>query len=227
MIQLTDITKTYGPLTVLHSVSLSIPRGKITAIIGPSGAGKTTLLQILGTLDRPDSGTVTYDGTDVTRLNDKALSDFRCRNIGFVFQFHRLLPEFTALENAALPAVIAGSRRKDAYAEGRRLLEALDMGHRLNHRPAELSGGERQRVAVARALVNKPMVILADEPTGSLDSRNRAEIESLFMRLRDDFGHTLVIVTHDTSMASIADTVITLADGRVVSVTDKETTDTY
>lgn len=217
MIQLSDISKSYGQLTVLHNISLTIPKGKITAIIGPSGAGKTTLLQILGTLDRPDSGTVSYDGTDVTGLADKALSNFRCSNIGFVFQFHRLLPEFTALENVALPAIIAGRKRSEAYAEGRRLLESLDMGHRMSHRPTELSGGERQRVAVARALINKPMVILADEPTGSLDSHNRAEIESLFTRLRDEFGHTLVIVTHDPNMAAIADGVITLADGHVVS----------
>lgn len=225
MIELTDITKSFGSLRVLHSVSLSIPKGKITAIIGPSGAGKTTLLQILGTLDLPDSGRVMYDGVDVTKLNDKSLSQFRGLNIGFVFQFHRLLPEFTALENAALPAIIAGRKRSEAYAEARRLLEALDMGHRLEHRPGELSGGERQRVAVARALINKPMVILADEPTGSLDSHNRAEIEQLFTRLRDEFGHTLVIVTHDAGMTDIADVVVTLSDGRVVSVTNNEKND--
>lgn len=225
MIELTDITKSFGSLRVLHSVSLSIPKGKITAIIGPSGAGKTTLLQILGTLDLPDSGRVMYDGVDVTKLNDKSLSQFRGLNIGFVFQFHRLLPEFTALENAALPAIIAGRKRSEAYAEARRLLEVLDMGHRLEHRPGELSGGERQRVAVARALINKPMVILADEPTGSLDSHNRAEIEQLFTRLRDEFGHTLVIVTHDAGMTDIADVVVTLSDGRVVSVTNNEKND--
>ena len=173
MIEIHNVTKSYGPLTVLHNVSLSIPEGEIMAIVGPSGAGKTTLLQIAGSLDRPDSGKVIFNGTDIFTLKDRQLSEFRNRNIGFVFQFHQLLPEFSALENVALPAIIAGRSHKEADEEARHLLEELGMGHRLSHKPAELSGGEKQRTAIARALINHPEVVFADEPTGSLDSHNR------------------------------------------------------
>lgn len=216
MIEVRNVTKSYGALTVLQDVSLTVPEGEIMAIVGPSGAGKTTLLQIAGTLDRPDNGTVLFDGTDVLALKDKKLSEFRNRNIGFVFQFHQLLPEFTALENVAMPALIAGLKKKESFAEAQRLLEDLGMGHRLSHRPAELSGGEKQRTAIARALVNRPKIVFADEPTGSLDSKNRKEIEDIISRLRHDTGQTFVIVTHDRGMASIADTTVEMADGRIV-----------
>lgn len=218
MIQLTDISKSYGQLTVLHNISLSIEPGEIMAIVGPSGAGKTTLLQIAGSLDRPDSGHVSYDGTDITQLGDKRLSNFRNSNIGFVFQFHQLLPEFTAEENVALPALIGGRRHRDALSEARRLLDLLGLTNRMTHRPAQLSGGERQRCAIARALINNPKVVLADEPTGSLDSANRREIQEVFRRLRQDFGHTFVIVTHDPSMAEVADRVVSMADGRITEI---------
>lgn len=216
MIEISNVTKSYGALTVLHDVSLTVPEGKIMAIVGPSGAGKTTLLQIAGTLDRPDSGSVRFDGTDLLTLKDRKLSEFRNRHIGFIFQFHQLLPEFSALENAALPALIAGRGRKEAFAEAERLLRDLGLGTRLSHRPAELSGGEKQRTAIARALVNKPRIVLADEPTGSLDSRNRAEIQEIISGLRDTLGQTFVIVTHDRDMTSIADTTVKMADGRIV-----------
>lgn len=216
MIEISNVTKSYGALTVLHDVSLTVPEGKIMAIVGPSGAGKTTLLQIAGTLDRPDSGSVRFDGTDLLTLKDRKLSEFRNRHIGFIFQFHQLLPEFSALENAALPALIAGRGRKEAFAEAERLLRDLGLGTRLSHRPAELSGGEKQRTAIARALVNKPRIVLADEPTGSLDSRNRAEIQEIISGLRDNLGQTFVIVTHDRDMTSIADTTVKMADGRIV-----------
>lgn len=217
MIEIRNVTKSYGPLTVLHNVSLSIPEGEIMAIVGPSGAGKTTLLQIAGTLDRPDSGSVWCDNTDLFRLKDKKLSEFRNLNIGFVFQFHQLLPEFSALENVAMPALIAGRKRKNAFREAESLLNDLGLAHRLSHRPAELSGGEKQRAAIARALINKPRVVLADEPTGSLDSRNRQEIQDIITRLRHELGQTFVIVTHDRDMASIADTIVEMADGRIVA----------
>lgn len=216
MIEISNVTKSYGALTVLHDVSLTVPEGKIMAIVGPSGAGKTTLLQIAGTLDRPDSGSVRFDGTDLLSLKDRKLSEFRNRHIGFIFQFHQLLPEFSALENAALPALIAGRGRKESFAEAERLLRNLGLGERLSHRPAELSGGEKQRTAIARALVNKPRIVLADEPTGSLDSRNRAEIQDIISGLRDSLGQTFVIVTHDQDMTSIADTTVKMADGRIV-----------
>lgn len=222
MITLTDITKTYGPLTVLDHISLDITPGQITAIVGPSGAGKTTLLQIAGSLASPDSGRVCYDGTDITTMRDKTLSRFRNQNIGFVFQFHRLLPEFTALENVSLPALIGGRRRREAEQEARRLLERLGLGGRLDHRPAQLSGGERQRCAIARALVNHPTVVLADEPTGSLDSHNRTEVQEIFRRLRSELGQTFVIVTHDPTMAAVADRVVSMADGRITGITTTE-----
>lgn len=216
MIQLRDITKRYDTLTVLKGVSLDIERGEIVAIVGPSGAGKTTLLQIMGTLERPDSGTVAYDGTDVTTLGAARMARFRNRNIGFVFQFHQLLPEFDVVENIAMPALIAGRSRAEAMAEARRLASDLGLGERLQHRPAALSGGERQRVAVARALINNPAVVLADEPSGSLDSHNSRELHRLFFDLRDRLGQTFVIVTHNESLAADADRVIRMADGEIL-----------
>lgn len=216
VIEIKNVTKSYGPLTVLHDVSLTVPEGEIMAIVGPSGAGKTTLLQIAGTLDRPDSGKVLFDGTDLFSLKDKKLSQFRNLHIGFVFQFHQLLPEFSALENVAMPALIAGRKKKEAFAEAEKLLGDLGLGHRLAHKPAELSGGEKQRAAIARALVNRPRIVLADEPTGSLDSKNREEIQSIISRLCRELGQTFVIVTHDREMASIADRTVEMADGRIV-----------
>ncbi len=216
MIEIRNVTKSYGPLTVLHDVSLSIPEGKIMAIVGPSGAGKTTLLQIAGTLDRPDTGTVVFDGIDLFSLKDKKLSAFRNSHIGFVFQFHQLLPEFSALENVAMPALIAGRSRKVAFEEARRLLDDLGLSHRTDHKPAELSGGEKQRTAIARALINSPKIVLADEPTGSLDSRNRKEIQEIISRLCRERGQSFVVVTHDREMASIADCVVEMADGKIV-----------
>lgn len=216
MIEVRNITKAFGPLTVLHDVSLTIPEGKITAVVGPSGAGKTTLLQIAGTLDRPDSGQVLFDGTDVLTLKDRKLSQFRNRNIGFVFQFHQLLPEFSALENVAMPALIGGDKRSASFERAESLLRDLGMGHRLDHKPAQLSGGERQRVAIARALVNNPSVVFADEPTGSLDSHNRSEIQDIISRLRDERNQTFVIVTHDRDLTGIADNTVQMIDGRIV-----------
>lgn len=218
MISLRGIRKSYGNLTVLDGIDLDIRPAEIVSIVGPSGAGKTTLLQILGTLDRPDSGTVSYDGQMVLDLPDNRLARFRNRNIGFVFQFHQLLPEFTTLENAALPALIGGESRAEAFARAEGLLRDLGLGERLGHRPSQLSGGERQRAAVARALVNKPSVILADEPSGSLDSRNRRELHDLFIDLRAKTGTTFVIVTHDESLADRSDRIVHMADGRVTSV---------
>ncbi len=212
-----SITKKYGDLTVLSDIDLSVNKGEIVAVTGPSGAGKTTLLQILGTLDKPTSGKVLYDGKEVTDLNDKALSRFRNLNIGFVFQFHLLLPEFTVLENVAMPTLIAGKRRRDAEASARKLIDYLGLSDRASHRPAQLSGGERQRAAVARALINEPSIVFADEPTGSLDSANRNELQQLFFNLRNDFGHTFVIVTHDSTLAQSADRIINLKDGRIIS----------
>lgn len=218
MISLRGIRKSYGNLTVLDGIDLDISPAEIVSIVGPSGAGKTTLLQILGTLDRPDSGTVSYDGQMVLDLPDNRLARFRNRNIGFVFQFHQLLPEFTTLENAALPALIGGESRAEAFARAEGLLRDLGLGERLGHRPAQLSGGERQRAAVARALVNKPSVILADEPSGSLDSRNRRELHDLFIDLRAKTGTTFVIVTHDESLADRSDRIVHMADGRITSI---------
>ncbi len=200
---------------MLKGIDLDIGKGEVVSIVGPSGAGKTTLLQIMGTLDRPDSGTVTYDGEEVMRLRESRLARFRNRNIGFVFQFHRLLPEFNVEENVAMPALIAGDRRSEAFAKARKIIDYLGLSDRFSHRPAQLSGGERQRVAVARALVNNPRVVLADEPSGSLDSRNRQELHRLFFDLRRDLGQTFVIVTHDESLAADTDRIIHIRDGRV------------
>ena len=217
MIELLNINKSYGNLRVLTDISLSIGSNEIITIVGPSGAGKTTLLQIAGSLDRPDSGEVINDGEPNFKMNDRRLSSFRNRNIGFVFQFHQLLPEFTAQENVAMPALIGGVSRRKAMERAAELLDTLGLGERLTHRPAEMSGGERQRTAFARALVNEPKVIFADEPTGSLDSRNRDEIRALIADLRQRFSQTFVIVTHDPSMNAIADRVINMADGRIVA----------
>jgi lipoprotein-releasing system ATP-binding protein len=217
MINIQQLNKYYGNLQVLKDIDLEINKGEIMAIVGPSGAGKTTLLQIAGTLDRPDSGRVIYDGVELSRLNDKKLSAFRNANIGFIFQFHRLLPEFTAVENAAMPAMIAGMSLSKAKAKAMELLEVLGIADRSHHKPGEMSGGECQRVAIARALINSPQVIFADEPTGSLDSENRREIERLIATLRQEYGHTFVIVTHDMTLAEIADRTITMTDGMIIT----------
>ena len=215
MIDIKGITKSFGSLQVLKGIDLHINKGEVVSIVGPSGAGKTTLLQIIGTLDRPDEGSVVVDGIDVSKLSQRKLSDFRNQHIGFVFQFHQLLPEFTALENIMIPAFIAGKSRKEAKARAEELLDFMGLSERAHHKPAELSGGEKQRVAVARALVNNPAVILADEPSGSRDSHNKAELHQLFFDLRDKFGQTFVIVTHDEGLASITDRTIHLKDGMV------------
>lgn len=213
------MTKSYGTLTVLHDISLTIPEGEIMAIVGPSGAGKTTLLQIAGTLDRPDSGSVYFDNTDLFSLKDRKLSEFRNKNIGFVFQFHQLLPEFSAMENVAMPALIAGRKRSDAFEAARNLLDLLGLSARVDHKPAQLSGGEKQRTAIARALINKPRIVFADEPTGSLDSHNRGEIQDIISDLRHSMNQTFVIVTHDSGMASIADRIVNMADGIITGET--------
>lgn len=216
MIEVKDIYKSFDKLQVPKGVSLSISDGEMLTIVGPSGAGKTTLLQIIGSLERADSGSVKFDGEDITKMKDAKLARFRNRNMGFVFQFHRLLPEFTLEENVALPALIAGARRADAFNRAGRLLDELGLGARLDHRPSQLSGGERQRAAVARALVNDPKVILADEPTGSLDSHNRAELYKLFFDLRVATGKTFIIVTHDDTLALNSDRVIRMQDGVII-----------
>lgn len=215
MIQARGIQKHFGPLQVLKGIDLDIVPGHVTAIVGPSGAGKTTLLQILGTLSVPDSGTVTYDSDNPFTLSDRRLSEFRNRRIGFVFQKHRLLPEFNLLENVAMPALISGNSRREAFEKARTLIKRLGLGHRLEHRPAELSGGECQRASVARTLINSPQVILADEPSGSLDSQNKNELHRLFFELRDEIGATFVIVTHDETLASDCNHVIHMLDGRI------------
>lgn len=215
MIEVRDIVKSYDKLRVLDGVSLDIGRGEIVAVTGPSGAGKTTLLQIVGSLERADSGSVSYEGTRLETLGEKALARFRNVNIGFIFQFHQLLPEFTLLENVEMPALIGGRSRAEARRRAMELIEYLGLGDRTTHKASQLSGGERQRAAVARALVNNPRVVLADEPTGSLDSRNRAELHRLFFDLRRDMGHTFVIVTHDENLAADADRIIRLTDGHI------------
>ena len=220
MIDIKNITKSFGSLQVLKGIDLHINRSEVVSIVGPSGAGKTTLLQIIGTLDRPDSGSVLVDSVDVTKLSQKRLSDFRNQHIGFVFQFHQLLPEFTALENVMIPAYIAGISQREAKLRAQELLQFMGLNDRASHKPNELSGGEKQRVAVARALVNKPAIILADEPSGSLDSKNKEELHQLFFDLRDKFGQTFVIVTHDEQLANITDRTIHLKDGMLESPTN-------
>jgi lipoprotein-releasing system ATP-binding protein len=216
MIDIQNISKSFGSLQVLKGISLHIHKGEVVSIVGPSGAGKTTLLQIMGTLDRPDAGTVRIDGTEVSRLKEKALSAFRNRHIGFVFQFHQLLPEFTALENVMIPALIAGTPASQARDRARQTLESLGLADRLTHKPQELSGGEQQRVAVARALINRPSVIFADEPSGSLDSAHKQELHRLFFDLRDRLGQTFVIVTHDEGLAALTDRTIHMVDGQIL-----------
>lgn len=217
MIQLEGITKSFGSLQVLKGIDLTIHQGEIVSIVGPSGAGKTTLLQIMGTLDKPDAGTVSIDGENLSLLKEKALSAFRNQKIGFVFQFHQLLPEFTALENIMIPAFIAGVSSKEAEVRAVELLQFMGLSERASHKPNELSGGERQRVAVARALINNPVVILADEPSGSLDSRNKEELHQLFFQLREKFGQTFVIVTHDEGLSQLTDRTIYMLDGTIVT----------
>ena len=212
MIELSGITKSFGTLQVLKGIDLLIGKGEIVSIVGPSGAGKTTLLQIMGTLDKADAGTVILNGTEVNRLKEKELSAFRNQQIGFVFQFHQLLPEFTALENVMIPA---GASSGDAMKRAKETLDFLGLAERASHKPAELSGGEKQRVAVARALINSPAVILADEPSGSLDTRNKEELHQLFFDLRDKLGQTFVIVTHDETLAKLTDRTIHMVDGRI------------
>ena len=216
MIEIKGVTKSFGSLQVLKGLDLCIEKGEIVSIVGPSGAGKTTLLQILGTLDKPDSGSVVVDGIETSTLSTNKLSEFRNRHLGFVFQFHQLLPEFTAIENIMIPAYIAGMKPKEARNRAEELLAFMGLSDRATHKPNELSGGEKQRVAVARALMNNPAVILADEPSGSLDSKNKEELHKLFFELRDKFGQTFVIVTHDETLATLTDRTIHLKDGRIV-----------
>ena len=216
MIEIKGVTKSFGSLQVLKGIDLCIEKGEIVSIVGPSGAGKTTLLQILGTLDKPDSGSVVVDGIETSTLSTNKLSEFRNRHLGFVFQFHQLLPEFTAIENIMIPAYIAGMKPKEARNRAEELLAFMGLSDRATHKPNELSGGEKQRVAVTRALMNNPAVILADEPSGSLDSKNKEELHKLFFELRDKFGQTFVIVTHDETLATLTDRTIHLKDGRIV-----------
>lgn len=216
MLRAVNIHKSFDSLEVLKGIDLTVNDGEIVAIVGPSGAGKTTFLQILGTLDTPTSGNVYYGDTDISTLRGRKLADFRCHNIGFVFQFHQLLPEFNVIENVMMPALIGGRKRSEAEAEAKRLIEYMGLSDRITHRPNQLSGGERQRAAVARALINNPAVILADEPSGSLDSANRKDLHRLFFDLRRDMGTTFVIVTHDNNFAADADRIITIRDGKVV-----------
>ena len=219
MITVQNITKSFGSLQVLKGIDLHINKGEVVSIVGPSGAGKTTLLQIIGTLDRPDAGSVCIDQVDVTTLSQKKLSDFRNQRLGFVFQFHQLLPEFTAIENIMIPAFIAGKGRKEAKERAEELLTFMGLADRARHKPNELSGGEKQRVAVARALVNNPQVILADEPSGSLDTQNKQELHQLFFDLRDKYGQTFVIVTHDEQLATLTDRTIHMRDGLLTPLT--------
>ena len=217
MIEIKNIHKSYGSLEVLKGIDAVIEQGEIVSIVGASGAGKTTLLQIVGTLDKPDCGEILYDGRRVDNLPDREMARFRNGNIGFVFQFHQLLPEFTSLENVMIPALIGGGNQSDAEQEAKRILDFLGLSDRLGHKPAQLSGGEKQRVAVARALINRPSVILADEPSGSLDSKNKIELHKLFFDLRDEFKQTFVIVTHDETLARMTDRTLFMKDGSIVS----------
>ena len=222
MIEIENINKFYGKFHVLRDLTLSIGKGEIVSIVGPSGAGKTTLLQIMGTLDAPDSGAVRYDGVDVLHMRSRELSRFRNRNIGFVFQFHQLLPEFTTAENVAIPAMIGGMKQNEATKRAMELLDFMGLTERAGNKPSQLSGGERQRAAVARALINNPAVILADEPSGSLDSQNKQELHRLFFRLRDEMQQTFVIVTHDESLAGDTDRIIHMNDGQIVTPPDRQ-----
>ena len=216
MIICQNIIKSFGELQVLNGIDLAVQRGEIVAIVGPSGAGKTTLLQIMGTLDKPNSGEILYDNFNINKLKDKELASFRNKNIGFVFQFHQLLPEFTAMENVMIPALIGNAKQHEAVKRAKEILVFLGLKDRMEHKPAELSGGEKQRVAVARALVNRPSVIFADEPSGSLDSHNKDELHQLFFDLRKEFNQTFVIVTHDISLAKLTDRIIPMRDGRIM-----------
>ena len=219
MIDIQSVTKSFGDVQVLKGINLHIGAREVVSVVGPSGAGKTTLLQIVGTLDKPDNGAVLYGGRDVCRMNVRELSRFRNREIGFVFQFHQLLPDFSALENVMIPALIAGIPEKEARNSASELLDFMGLKDRISHRPAKLSGGENQRVAVARALINHPSVVLADEPSGSLDSKNKEELHQLVFRLRDEMGQTFVIVTHDEHLASITDRTVHMQDGLILQQT--------
>jgi len=217
MIRTTGIIKAYGELKVLKGIDIQIEDKEVVSIVGASGAGKTTLLQIIGTLDRPDAGSIFFNGSDISRLRGKNLASFRNINIGFVFQFHQLLPEFTALENVCIPSYIAGKGKIESEKRAAELLGFLNLSDRLDHKPSELSGGEQQRVAVARALVNNPSVILADEPSGNLDTENKNELHKLFFKLRDTFGQTIIIVTHDRQLAAMSDRILQIKDGLIVN----------
>lgn len=217
MIEIRNVEKSYGNLHVLKDINLKIENSKVVTIVGPSGAGKTTLLHLIGTLDRADHGEIVIDGVNTASLNDNQLSEFRNRHIGFVYQFHHLLPEFSAIENVALPAMIAGKSRKEALAHAKELLDFLKLADRAEHKPGQLSGGEQQRVAVARALMNNPELILADEPSGNLDTDNAKKLHQLFFDLRDQFHQTFIIVTHNEELAALSDRKIVLQDGRVIT----------